>query len=80
MSATLGALDIDALQRRGRAGDDSALMELVRRVLDFDLCLLNSGNCYCVHEHGRMTTAFPKLLWMARMQKIHGAIFLHCKL
>ncbi len=37
MSATLGALDIDALQLRGRLGDDSALMELGRRVLDFDL-------------------------------------------
>lgn len=37
MSATLSALDIDALQRRGRLGDDSALIGLGRRVLDFDL-------------------------------------------
>jgi hypothetical protein len=51
MSATLCVLDIETLQRRGRAGDEAALMELGRRVLDFDLCLLNSGIRYCEHEH-----------------------------
>jgi hypothetical protein len=51
MSATLSVLDIETLQRRGRAGDEAALMELGRRVLDFDLCLLNTPNRYCEHEH-----------------------------
>lgn len=51
MASTLSALDIEDLQRRGRAGDESAILELGRRVLDFEFCLANSEGRYCKHEH-----------------------------
>lgn len=51
MASALSALDVEDLQRRGRTGDESAILELGRRVLDIDFCLADSGKRYCRHEH-----------------------------
>lgn len=50
MSIQPGGLDIADLQRRGRAGDQEAIVELGRRVLDFDFCLFGTPH-YCEHQH-----------------------------
>lgn len=44
------SLTIEELQRRGRIGDSEAILELGRRVLDFDFCLFGT-NRYCEHLH-----------------------------
>lgn len=44
------SLTIEELQRRGRIGDQEAIMELGRRVLDFEFCMMGTPH-YCEHMH-----------------------------
>lgn len=40
-------LTIDELQQYGRLGNEEALLELGRKVLEFDFCM--GGKTYCCH-------------------------------
>lgn len=45
---SLSSYSIEDLQQRGQAGDEEAIAELGRRVMDFDFCLSDTG--YCKHK------------------------------
>lgn len=47
----MNTLTIEELQRRGLAGDEAAILELGRRVLDFEFCFGPGEKRYCQHEH-----------------------------
>lgn len=46
---SLSTLTIEELQSLGQAGDESAILELGRRVLEFDFCLTEQSRIYCEH-------------------------------
>lgn len=47
---SLSTMTIEELQNKGSTGDEEALKELGRRVLDFDFCLIEQSRLYCEHE------------------------------
>lgn len=46
---SLSLMSIEDLQSQGLAGDEAAILELGRRVLEMDFCM--SDTVYCEHRH-----------------------------
>lgn len=45
---SLSTMSLEELQSHGLAGDQEAILELGRRVLEFDFCMSNTS--YCEHR------------------------------